>query len=168
MDMQPITLTRNPSRVRLFVVTSGIATLFVIAFGSWFISMLLKSTFINELVLIILYVIFVACFWGLSTLIMVIKWRSTVYIVHPEFVQVERSKTLTQTQTTMYRYESMVSVSINQGFYAKEKAYGDIKLKIPKLDNDVVLKDVNNPVEILQDIQNRINARPANVEALVN
>lgn len=115
-----------------------------------------------------MYVLFTACFWGLATLIMVIKWRATEYVVHPEFVQVERSKTLTQTQTTMYRYESMVSVSINQGFYAKEKSYGDIKLKIPKIDKDVVLKDVNNPEKTLHDIQIRINARPANVEALVN
>ncbi len=166
--MQPIKLSRNPARIRMFIITSGIATFFIIGLGSWFISALLKSTFVNELVIIVLFVLFISCFWGLSTLIMVIKWRATAYMVHPEFVQVERSKTLTQTQTAMYRYESMVSVSINQGYYAKEKSYGDIKLKIPKLDNDVVLKDVNNPVEILQDIQQRINARPANVEALVN
>ena len=166
--MQPITLTRNPARIRLFVITSGIATLFVIGLGSWFISLLLESTFVNELLVIVMYVLFISCFWGLSTLVMVIKWRATEYMVHPEYIQVERSKTLTQTQTTMYRYESMVSVSINQGFFAKEKSYGDIKLKIPKLDNDVVLKDVNNPSGVLQDIQHRINARPANVEALVN
>jgi len=166
--MQPIKLTRNPAKIKLFIITSGVATLFVIGIGSWLISLLLKSTFINELLIIVMYALVIACLWGLSTLIMVVKWRATEYVVHPEFVHVERPKTLTQTQTTMYRYESMVSVSINQGLYAKEKKYGDIKLKIPKIDNDVVLKDVNDPEKALHDIQIRINARPANVEALVN
>lgn len=166
--MKPITLTRNPGRIKLFIITSGVTTLFLIGLGSWFISLLLKSTFVNELVIIVLYVLAIAFFWGLASLIMVIKWRATEYVVHPDFVKVEKSKTLTQTQTTIYRYESMVSVSINQGYFAKEKSYGDIKLKIPKLENDVVLKDVNNPTEILRDIQRRVNSKPANVEALVN
>jgi hypothetical protein len=56
---------------------------------------------------------------------------------------------------------------MTQGFLGKRFGYGDVRIKIPMIENEVVMNDIENPVAQLAEVQKRVGERGANSQSLI-
>lgn len=60
---------------------------------------------------------------------------------------------------TVYRYESIISVRMTQGFLGKQFGYGNLHITIPDLKEELVMRDVEDPKRQMRDLRARIEER---------
>lgn len=91
---------------------------------------------------------------GLAVVYTKKAWHKEYYEVTDDAVIVHLNSAFkANTSQTIYRYDSIVSIRLTQGVMGRQYGYGNIYLTIPKIDNEVVLKDIKQPVKQLSDIR---------------
>lgn len=166
--MDTTTAEKSFDRVKTLIISIGLASLVIIALSTWLIYKLFHWTRVNEWKLIAAAALATVIVWAAQSWLLYSTWKAGSYDIGAEFVTVKSSQGIFKIKTTSYRYESMISVSMNQGFMGKAGAFSEIHIKIPKLDKEVVLRDLRNPELVMQTIQGQLNKRSANTHTLVN
>ena len=101
----------------------------------------------------------IALLWIVSSLKLWFDWKAKRYEISPDALIVHAKAGGFGTAQTLYRYESIVSVRMTQGFLGKQFGYGDIRVTIANIDHEIVMNDIENPVGQLRDLQRRMTER---------
>ena len=165
MDSTKIKRSEDAYRVQLaaFGIISTIVALFsALIIGSMFTLVTGGHGFSR-----ILTFLLVMGFAGVAGMIYHTKWHAIVYILKPEGIIVSNSVGAFGKKQKVYLYESIISASVNQGYFGNRYGYGDIHVTIPKLEKKLILKDVAIPEKHLEDLYARIKSKVNNHNVLV-
>lgn len=164
---QKTLLKRSSKGLQVQVLTLGIMALVLSLLATWLLGVLFSVTpFQGTLLKIAVWIVLVGG-WAITSIKMWTDWSvkryeiaQDAFIVHAKAGRWGRSQTI-------YRYESIISLRMTQGFLGKRYGYGDVHIKIPKLDDDVVMNDIDHPLEQLAEVQRRIGERQTNPATLI-
>jgi uncharacterized membrane protein YdbT with pleckstrin-like domain len=106
--------------------------------------------------------------WLFSSIVQLINWQARAYEVDAESIRLTKSIGLFKSTKVVYRYESIISVRMDQGFWGKRFGYGNIYFAIPKLEKEEVLRGIENPIVQLEELQARLHKRGADTQALIS
>lgn len=74
------------------------------------------------------------------------KWDATHFVLGEDALLITRMRGLMgMTTQDVYLYESIISARVQQTYMGQKHGYGDIELTIPKLERQVILREVENP-----------------------
>lgn len=97
--------------------------------------------------------------WVYTALKLKMKWDKIRYEISPDAIILYEKAGKFGGSKTIYRYESIISVRMTQDYLGKKYGYGNVHINIPKLDKEIVLKDVDHPNEQLAALQANIKTR---------
>lgn len=115
----------------------------------------------------ILTFLFVMTLAWIAILFMQKTWNNTHYELGPDALLVTSDRGLFGTEQDVYLYESIISVNFTQGMAGKRYGYGDMRVVIPKLGSELILRDIIDPVQQLPVFKSRIEDKSATPKALV-
>lgn len=104
-------------------------------------------------ILTFLIVIFIA---GFALMIAYSRWLGTHYDLTPEGIVVATGFGNFANKRKIFLYESIISASFNQNYFGKKYGYGDMHITIPKLEQKLILKDIEDPGDKLPYLQQHI------------
>ena len=84
------------------------------------------------------------------------KWNETSYRLTDDAIIVKQSDGIMATSQEVYLYESIISASMTQGYFAKKYNYGDVILVIPKLKSTIILKALSDPENQLKQLKSHL------------
>lgn len=152
-------IKRNPKGMYIQILLSGITALILGLFITWLFEKLLGKTSGGGSLIQVLTWIFLLLMWGGSAARLWFDWNAKRYQISPDALIVHAKAGKLGKAQTLYRYESFVSIRMTQGFLGERYGYGDVRITIPKLENELVLNDIDNPNEQLSELQKRMNER---------
>lgn len=161
-------LQKSNIGVRTHIILTAFFALIFGIFGAWAFSRLFGWTPSQGRVASTIAWILLAGGWAIASVFMWLDWKSRSYHVGENGITVNDGIGRFGASKEIFRYESIISLRSTQGFWGKRFNYGDIRIAIPKLDKEVVLKGILNPSDVLSKIQSQINERGANTHALIN
>ncbi|MGB4758725.1 MAG: PH domain-containing protein [Candidatus Saccharimonadales bacterium] len=164
-------LKRSPRGLQAQVISSAVVTLLIGFLSSWLLNKLLGWTdgggttakAITWLILIVM--------WAGASLKLWYDWKVKRYEIARDALIVHAKAGKLGMAQTIYRYESIISLRMTQGFLGKQFGYGDIRITIPKIDHEVVMNDIERPSDQLLEIQRRLGERSHRTDstaALIN
>lgn len=157
MDSKLLERNFHAFMVQLWFMAIGgfiVAVIIGIMVGAFFTLLLGSADWSGFLTfLIILFMI------GFAAMIYYIKWQSIEYLLGPEAILVTTSVGAVGKKQKVYLYESIISASFNQNIFGRKYGYGDMHITIPKLDQKLILKDVDRPGAQLPFLQDRIKQK---------
>lgn len=108
--------------------------------------------------------------WGYTAIRSKIRWDKVRYEITPESIIIYEKAGKLGGSKTIYRYESIISVRMTQDYFGKRYGFGDVHIVIPKLDKELILKDIEQPDSQLRSLQANIEARgsTAATHSLIN
>ena len=108
--------------------------------------------------------------WGYTAIRSKIRWDRVRYEITPESIIIYEKAGKLGGSKTVYRYESIISVRMTQDYLGKRYGFGDVHIVIPKLDKELILKDIEQPDKQLNSLQANIEARgsTAATHSLIN
>lgn len=152
-------IRRSPRGLQIQIALTALISIVVGLLGSWLISILFGWTSGGgSLASLIMWIVLGFC-WAISTFKLWFDWQIKRYEISPEALIVHAKIGQFGSSQSMYRYESIIAVQMTQGILGKRFGYGDIHLTIPKLDREVILNDIENPITQIAVIQKRLGER---------
>jgi membrane protein YdbS with pleckstrin-like domain len=152
-------IRRSPRGLQIQVFTTAIVTLLIGFLGSWLIGIAFGWTSGGgSLASLTMWVVLVLI-WAVSTFTLWFDWQIKRYEFSPDALIVHARIGQFGSTQSMYRYESILEVRMAQGFLGKQFNYGDIFLTIPKLNKEVVMNDIENPIRQVATIQKRLGEK---------
>ncbi len=163
-----VLLKRSPKGLQAQIIMSGVATLLIALLATWLIAKLFGWTPNEGTFLKTITWVFLVGAWAITSLRLWATWRIKRYEIAKDALVVHAKAGKFGTSQTVYRYESIISLRTTQGFLGKRFGYGDVRISIPKLENEVVMNDIENPVEQLAEVQKRMGERSGGTHSLIN
>lgn len=164
---EKILLKRSSDGLRIQIIGLGILALLLALLGSWLVGKLFGWTSNDGSILkIIIWVVIIGA-WLLTSLELWLDWSIKRYEIANEALIVHARAGRWGTAQTIYRYESIISIRMTQGLLGKQFGYGDIHVSIPKIDHDIVMNDIDHPVEQVAEIQKRIGEHGSSTTSLI-
>lgn len=165
-----VSIKRNPRGMQVQIIGSALGVLVMGLLASWLLDKVFGWTesggaTIKRLTWIVLIVI-----WGFTSLKLWYNWSVKRYEIAKDALLVHAKAGRLGTTQTVYRYESIISIRMTQGFLGKRFGYGDVRLAIPKLDGEIVLNDIADPLKQLAHLQERMqdSAKGGITSSLIN
>jgi hypothetical protein len=146
-------IRRSPVGLRMQIVLSGIAALLIGLLATGLFNFLLGWTTGGGATLQRLVWVGLALTWVLGSLKLSFDWKMKRYEITQDSLIVHAKAGKMGSSQTIYRYESIISLRMTQDFLGKRYGYGDVHLTIPKIDGEVVMNDIENPLVQLAEIQ---------------
>lgn len=164
---EKVLLKRSSKGLQAQVIISGVATLLIALLATWLIAKLFGWT-PNEggILKTLTWVILIGA-WAFSSLKLWSDWRIKRYEIAKDALVVHAKAGKWGSSQTIYRYESIISIRMTQGFLGKRFGYGDVRLTIPKLDGEVIMNDIEDPLTQLEEVQKRIGEKTSAHSSLV-
>lgn len=161
-------IKRSPQGLRATIVSTGVVALVLAVLCSWLIGILLNSAPSIELLFKVLIWLGFLVVWAGQSAYLWHQWDKMRYDIGPEAITINNKTGLFGQTSTIYRYESIISAKMTQGYLGKKYGYGNVYLRIPKLEYDVVLKDIDNPEALLAKVQERVNKKGTQSHSLIH
>lgn len=117
--------------------------------------------------LIISVWIFLPLFWLIGSAALVLREKSTKYTFSSQSLIVRHGTFLGSSTEAMYRYDSMLSVESRQTRFGNKYNYGTVYITVPRLENAVQLRGVENPHEQARKIKDEVYNTSNRGDALV-
>lgn len=152
-------LKRNPLGLQIQIILSAVLMIVIGLIASWLFAKLLGWTSRGGSTAETLTWIILALVWVVGSLKVWFDWRVKRYEVSADSLIVHARLGAFGSTQTIYRYESIISIRMTQGFLGKQFGYGDVRVTIPKLDHELVMNDIENPTIQLAEIRKRIDER---------
>ena len=160
-------LKRSSKGLKAQVIALGIAALLLAILTTLLTSILFSWTPNQGRILITIIWIFFIGGWGFTALKLWMDWNVKRYEIAKDAFIVHAKAGRWGTSQTIYRYESIISLKMTQGFLGKRYGFGDVHIAIPKLEGEVVMNDIDHPLEQLQEVQKRIGERTTGQDTLI-
>lgn len=163
-------LKRNSLGLQIQIALTALLLIILGLFVTWLASKLFSWTSSGGARIEAIIWIVLAIAWIVGSLKKWFDWRVKRYEIGDDTIIVHAKAGAFGSAQTVYRYESVISIRMTQGFLGKQFNYGDIRLTIPKLDRELVMNDIEDPAGQLREIRRRMDerARAANSAALIN
>ncbi len=159
-NMENTTLIRRSSHgMQVQMLLSAVVAIIVGLIATWFFELILGWTTGGGALAEKFAWVAIALLWIFSSLKLWFDWKAKRYEISPDSLIVHAKAGRLGSAQTLYRYESIVSVRMTQGFLGKQFGYGDIRVTIANIDHEVVMNDIENPTTQLRDIQRRMAER---------
>lgn len=160
-------LKRSSKGLQVQIIALGVVSLLLAVFTTWLTSILFSWTPNQGRVLIaLIWILFIGA-WGFSALKLWKDWSIKRYEIAKDALIVHAKAGKWGSSQTIYRYESIISLKMTQGFLGKRYDFGDVHISIPKLDGEVIMNDIDHPLEQLQEVQKRIGERITGQDTLI-
>lgn len=156
-DTTPIKRSQHGMQVQMML--SAVMAILVGLLASWFFERLLGWTTGGGAFMEKVTWVLIGLAWGVSSLKLWFDWKAKRYEIAPDSLIVYARAGKLGSSQTIYRYESIVSARMTQGFLGKQFGYGDVRITIPSIDHEIVMNDIENPTQQLTGLQQRINER---------
>jgi hypothetical protein len=154
-----VLIKRSSKGLKAQIIISGVATILIALAATWLIAKLFGWTPNEGTILKTLTWVFLVGAWIVTSLRLWASWRIKRYEVAKDALIVHAKAGKWGSSQTIYRYESIISLRMTQGFLGKRFGYGDVRLTIPKLDGEVVMNDIEDPLVQLEEVQKRIGEK---------
>jgi hypothetical protein len=164
---EKVLIKRSSKGLQAQLILSGIATILIALLATWLITKLFGWTPNEGTFLKTLTWVFLLGAWVITALRLWSTWRIKRYEVAKDALIVHAKAGKWGSSQTIYRYESIISLRMTQGFLGKRFGYGDVRLTIPKLDGEVVMNDIEDPLVQLEEVQKRIGEKTTAHSSLV-
>lgn len=164
---EKVLLKRSSKGLQAQIIMSGIATLLIALLATWLIAKLFGWTPNEGTFLKTITWVFLVGAWVITSLRLWATWRIKRYEIAKDALIVHAKAGKWGSSQTIYRYESIISLRMTQGFLGKRFGYGDVRISIPKLENEVVMNDIEQPLEQLAEVQKRIGEKTSAHSSLV-
>ena len=163
-------LKRNSLGLQVQIILSALLLLVLGLVTTWMVARLFGWTSGGGATLQTVIWIVLAIFWAGGSLKLWFNWRVKRYEIGADTIIVHAKLGTFGSSQTVYRYESIISIRMTQGFLGKQFGYGDIRITMPKLDRELVMNDIDDPPGQLQEIRRRMDdrSRQASPDALIN
>lgn len=161
-------LTKSTKKLELIILTTGIATIFLMVFSMAMVNLLLTWAVRTEGFLSLLILVGLPLLWLAQSVGMYIAWNQFSATADNSAIKVKRKGKWGASSSTVYRYESIVTVELRQTYFGKKYNYGDIVLTIPKLEYPIILHNIDSPKKSMLLIQEKIANLRANTQSLIN
>jgi membrane protein YdbS with pleckstrin-like domain len=110
---------------------------------------------------------FLFILWAIVSIQQMLRWQSKQYLIDDNSIRITKSTGLLSSGTVVYRFESIISVRVSQGWLAKRYGYGTVHFTIPKLDKEEAIADVSSPDGLIARIQSRLAEKGAATQTLI-
>jgi membrane protein YdbS with pleckstrin-like domain len=165
--VQKEVLKRSQKGLKAQIISIAVVAVILLIFSAFIFSKLFGWTPAEGKIAISLSWILIIGGWVVATVRLWLNWNNKKYeITEDAFIVHGKAGNFGKSQA-IYRYESILSVKMTQGFLGKKYNYGDVRLTIPKLDKDVIMNDIENPMEQLAMVQKRINDKSKSNQSLI-
>ena len=154
-----VLIKRSPKGLRAQIITSGIVIVIGALFASWLTGKLFGWAPNEGQTIKIFIWVFLIGAWIISSLKLWADWNVKRYEIGKDSLIVHAKAGKWGSAQTIYRYESIISLRMTQGFWGKRFGYGDVHLTIPKLEKDVVMNDIEDPLVQLAEVQKRMGEK---------
>lgn len=166
--METTLLKRSSDGLWAQIITGGILALLLALASTFVLNFLFGWTPNQGQVFKVLAWFMIVGGWAITSLKQWGSWKGNRYEIGPEAIKVYFKAGMWGSSQVLYRYESIISVRMVQGFWGKRFGFGDVYITIPKLEKDVILRDITDPAKQLADLQARMSERTASTHALIN
>lgn len=164
-----ILLKRSPVGMWVQIIGAGIGAFLLGVLITWLSSVVFKFASNGGLYIAIFTWVMLLGGWAFAALKLWVDWSIKRYEIGEDALSLHTKARGWATAQTVYRYESIISVRMTQGMLAKKFGYGDIEVSIPKLDEPIIMNDIEDPINQMQEIQNRMKAsNNGTTSALIN
>ncbi len=160
-------LKRSSKGLKVQIIALGVAALLLAIITTWLTSILFSWTPNQGRLLITLIWIFFIGGWSFTALKLWMDWNVKRYEIAKDAFIVHAKAGKWGSSQTIYRYESIISLKMTQGILGKRYGFGDVHITIPKLDGEVVMNDIDHPLEQLKEVQRRIGERSSGSGTLI-
>lgn len=160
-------LKRSPKGLQAQIILSGIVAFLGALFITWLTGKLFSWTPNQGHILKVITWVVLIGGWAVTALKLWADWSIIRYEIAKDALIVHAKAGKFGTSQTIYRYESIISLRMTQGFLGKQFGYGDVHISIPKLEHDVVMNDIERPLEQLAEIQSRVGERGSGTHSLI-
>ena len=144
------------------VVSIIVAILAALVFGALF--KLALGGYNGTRALTFLAVLFLA---GVAAMIYYGRWQANTYELRSEGIVVNTGFGNFSRKQKLYLYESIISVSFNQDYFGKKYGYGNVHVTIPKLEQKLILEDIERPDQTMPALKMHIKDRDGASKVLV-
>lgn len=158
-------LKRSARGLEAQIGISAVVTLLICILAVWLFGRLFHWTESGGWRLQALTCIVLLFLWIFAAFRLWYTWKVKRYEIGRDALIVHAKAGKFGTSQTIYRYESIISIRMTQGFLGKQFGYGDIRVTIPKIEREVVLNDIERPMEQLEYMRRRMGGRIDNVSA---
>ncbi len=137
------------------IATLGFLLFFACAMTTIFFGLFSLGTNFGFFVFVMIWIV---CFfiWLIGSYMAYKQYRNTTYVLSDDALSVTKGGFF-KSVTDLYRYDSIISVHIGQNFAGKTFGYSDLVINIPKLEKNVVLVGVVDPLKQAETIKRHIN-----------
>lgn len=104
-----------------------------------------RGTYLKALLLLGL-----AMAWVLAVLALWLRRGVSSYTITPDSLLVQSRQGLLGTVQSEYRFDSVSSLHLHQGYFGRKFGYGDIHVGTSKDSHKIILKDIDRPEEQLK------------------
>lgn len=101
-------------------------------------------------------------FWAIGSAALLNRERKTKYTLGTQTLIVRKGSLLGSSTESMYRYDSMLSVESRQTRLGNKYNYGTIFITVPRLENAVQLKGIQNPHDYAKKIKEAVYTTSSN------
>jgi membrane protein YdbS with pleckstrin-like domain len=158
----PKSKTALSIRINLFSISYVVLALISIAILTVPFRLGDNNFYIGTLIIIVLAILmYLVSIWYLRT-----SWGKTGYSL-TETAIIVQSGVGTHTED-VYRFDSVVSASIQQSFLGKKYGYGNIVLGVPHMQGDLILRDIDQPSSLLEKMHKKLANSTVNPNALLS
>lgn len=163
-----VLIRRSSKGLQAQIILTGITAVLIALLATWLIGKLFgwtpnEGTWLKSATWILLLLT-----WAFMSVKLWFAWNIKRYEIAKDALIVHAKAGKFGTSQTVYRYESIISIRMTQGFLGKRFGYGDVRITIPKIDGEVVMSDIENPVAQLAEVQKRMGERSGGAHSLIN
>lgn len=159
-----IELLRNPEALKLRITLFTITFIVLAIISIWILTIPFRlgdNRFLAGTIAIMILAVL-----GLMLSIATIKkkWSSVRYYITDSAIIVSYGNS--SYTENVYRFDSILSATISQSPKAKKVGYGDIILRGPHLEKEIVLQDINQPAMLVENIHQKLAHNSTNPTTL--
>lgn len=153
--MTQIVIQASPKALHHRIISSAIVTACICGGAALFFAFF-KPLASHATLLVAATCAGVAVIWLFSMFAMTRKWHRTTYVLAEEYLAVNKGAVFGVGKRRLYRYETMVSISVSQRRNGKRHDYGTIRIAIAKPSRDMKITYVPDPERQAVFIRNQM------------
>lgn len=167
IKVKKATLKRSKTGLEIQIIATGFLAILLCVFSFLAFSFLLGWTPNEGFWVKATAVIVILVGWAVSSLKLYLDWNAKRYEITDDAFIVHGKAGRWGSSKAIYRYDSIISVKMTQGYWGKKYDYGNVRLTIPKLDKDIVMYDIEHPLDQLAAVQKQIDKKSSSSNSLV-
>ncbi len=104
--------------------------------------------------------------WAITSIVMRKKWHKTSYIIGDNHLTVRKDGFMSGVSQQMYRYDTMISLKVEQSFWGRRSGYGTLRITLPRIEDEVALSYVPDPANFAALVKDHITRGRSEIDVV--